>query len=162
MRRAFTFIELTIVIFILAILSLSLALAYQRIQAKIQFDAHISRVTSLFQKARTLSLSTLMVSDTDPTQYYLLHLSEGGMLLDAYGTSGTPKNIETYTFDEGLTFMGTLDVYYYPPYGDVCIGSSCPDDSAAQTSLLFIDETSAYTATFSISEAGGYVEVEEL
>lgn len=163
-RSAFTLIELTIVVIIMAILSVSLALAYQNIQLKVRFDAHVSRIISIFQEARSSSLSNRMIDGTDPTAYYELSLDTTSITLTAYANDTSINEVlDTYTFDSDISLSSSVnDIYYFPPTGEVCI--STPDCGSGDSDLRFILSSSDSTrfTQFDLTTVGGYVDVTQL
>ncbi len=163
-HAAFTFIELIIVVIIMAILSISLAVAYQNVQLKVRFDAHVSTITELFQQARTLSLSTLMINGTDPTYYYALSLGTTSVTLKAYATdTSVTQTLETFTYDSDMRLTSSaIAIYYFPPSGEICIGSASCSSGATEANITFGSRSGTYSTEFTITTAGGYVDVEQL
>lgn len=163
-HAAFTFIELLIVIIIMAVLSISLAVAYQRVQLKVRFDKNVSRITELFQQARTLSLSTLMIEGTDPTYYYVLELDASSVTLSAYASDPSIyETLETFTVDSDMSLTSTASgIYYLPPSGEVCIDAETCDTGTTEAALILSDLTGTYSTVFTLTTAGGYVDVEQV
>lgn len=163
-HAAFTLIEVTIVVIIMAILSVSLALAYQEIQLKVRFDAHVNRITGIFQEARSSSLSNRMIDGTDPTAYYELSLDTTSITLTAYANDPSVNEIlDTYAFDSDITLSSSAnDIYYFPPTGEVCI--STPDCDSGDPDLRFIlgNSDSTRFTQFDLTTVGGYVDVTQL
>jgi type II secretory pathway pseudopilin PulG len=150
------------VIAIVAILSVSLALSFLQLRLNARFSAAKTDVVDLIQKARSLSLSNILVNGGEPTDYYQLTISSSQVTLDAYN-SVDDENIETLTLDSDFSFDTELHVLYFPPYGDVCFNpavdySSC-DHTTIENVTTLSDSSGAKTATFTISPNGGYVEV---
>lgn len=161
-HRAFTFIEMIIVVFILAILSVSLSVAYQKVRLKVRFDANVSTITNLFQKARSLSLATVLVGGTEPVEYYALTITEEEMMLIAQGST-LDDTLGSFTYDADMSITsGDLSIYYFPPYGEVCIGLSTCDSGATEAVLTFDDDSGTYSTEFTLTAVGGFVEVEQV
>lgn len=160
---AFTFIEMMIVVVIMAVLSMSIALAYQKIHLKMRYEANVTALTALFQQARSVSLSTILINGTEPAAYYKLTVQRGYARLDAYAADETTsKLIERVDYDSGMNIStAALFVYYFPPNGEVCLdNSSCT--GAASGSVTFEDTGGTYATQFSVTAAGAYVDVEKL
>lgn len=161
-HAAFTLIEVTIVVIIMAILAVSLALAYQSIQLKVRYDSNVNQIAELFQQARSLSLSSLMINDTDPTYYYILNVDEGAATLTAYSTDTSVNEvIDTFTYDSDMNITTpAIEVYYFPPNGAICFGVYTCTSTDTENSVTFEDSEGTYSTQFTITKAGGYVEVE--
>ena len=166
-RPAFSFVELLVVMMILAILTVALAIAYQRIQLKVRYDANVSSITELFQRARTMSLSTVLINDTEPVEYYLLAVNNHDISLVAQGDT-LSETLDTFEYDADMEMSDELEIYYFPPFGEVCLGVYlCRDSSFTGTvetenTTTFSDRTGAYEAEFTITNTGGFVEVEQI
>lgn len=158
--KAFTLLELLIVIVILALLSLLMAFSFNGIRNSVKFDNAKNDLVNIIQKARSLSLSNILINDTTPTDFYLLTLAPSGATVKAYGinSSGVEVNdtLETLTFETGITLGGTQKVYYFPPYGDVCFSAACSETDTSK-SLTFSSEKESVTIT--IEKSGGYVNI---
>ena len=161
-HAAFTFIEVIIVVIIMAILSISMAVAFQNVQLKVRFDKNVSRITELFQQARTLSLSTLMIDGTDPTYYYALNLGTSSVTLIAYAAdTSVTQTLETFTYDSDMYLNDlAIGIYYFPPSGEICIGAASCASGATEAEITFADRSGTYSTQFTITTAGGYVDVE--
>ncbi|QQR54823.1 prepilin-type N-terminal cleavage/methylation domain-containing protein [Candidatus Peregrinibacteria bacterium] len=163
-KPAFTFIELVIVILIMSVLAVTLALAYQRVQLKVRYDAHVNTITDFFQRARSYSLSTLMVNGAEPTQYYLLEVFEDGINIVAH-SENLSQVLDSYTFDEDIRFQRELEIYYFPPSGELCLGMShCYDPNytgtpSTEQSSILSDASQTYSTEFSITQTGGFIEI---
>ncbi len=166
-RPAFTFIELLIVIIIMAILSVALAISYQRVQLKVRYDAHVNAIVELFQRARSLSLSTLMIDDTEPVEFYYLAVGEGDVVLTAEG-GGLSEELDRFTFDNDIMIDTELEIYYFPPYGDICLGASGCNDPIfvgppeTENVTVLSDASGVYSTEFTITNVGGYVDAVQL
>ncbi len=102
--RAFTFVETVIVISMTAILSVTLAFSMRSLRERASFRDDQTQLVNLLQKARSLSLSNILV-DGNETLFYRFHLSSSGATL--YTTTddaGTPVEsvVEALTFAEGV------------------------------------------------------------
>ena len=163
-HAAFTLIELTIVIIIMAILSVAMAVSCQKVQLKVRYDANVDAITELFQRARSMSLSTLMIDGTDPTYYYELYLDSGSITLTAYSTnSSVYETLDSFDYDAGMDITSLpIGMYYFPPSGEVCIGAASCASGATQASITFEDDTGTHSTSFTITTAGGYVDVVQL
>lgn len=163
-RAAFTFIELIIVIIIMAILSVAMAVAYQKVQLKVRYNANVDAITELFQRARSLSLSTIMIDGTYPTYYYVLNVDEGSATLIAYGTElSITQEIDSFVYDPKMGIrLPAIEIYYFPPSGRVCMGVLSCTSGDTESSVTFEDSTGTYSTEFTITTAGGYVDVEQL
>lgn len=165
-KPAFTFIEVLVVTIIIAILSMAVALSFQGTRDKIAFDNTKNEMVSFVQKARSLSLANLLIEDTYPTEYYKLTINEDGMEIVAYGESGTvSESIDTLELTEGHGIYPYsadvgMPIYYFPPFGDICLTDELSDCDTAGTTREFMLYNAEGTreVEFVISTTGGYLE----
>ncbi len=158
--KAFTLVELLIVIVILAVLCVLLATSYIKLASAARFNNAKTDIVNMIQKARSLALSNILINDDPdyPTEYYVLTLEADEVTIDAYASDGTHESLETLTLDSSFRFSSPIEAYYFPPYGAVCFnGETCADTSTSKTTTL--TDTYSHTATFTIDVNGGYVEV---
>ena len=156
--KAFTLMELLIVIVILAVLSVLLGTSYIKMASAARFNNAKTDIVNMIQKARSLSLSNILINDTEPTDYYVLTLEVGEVSIEAYASDGTSETITSLPLDSSFSFDTSLSVLYVPPYGDVCFDNiACA--STDTTRDLILTDTYGHTATFTIDVNGGYVEV---
>lgn len=161
-RSAFTFIELLITIVVLGIITISLAVSFDATKGKADFRNNQAEMINIFQKARALSLSNVVVDTTNEinTDYYLLDVAEGSITLTAYGSDSIyTTEIDSYTFDDEISLNKNFKVYYTPPYGDICIDdlTSCSTTSKAFTLIGKYGDIE-YEQQYLISIHGGYAE----
>jgi len=155
--KAFTLIELLMVIVLVAVLSVLLVTSFVSLSSNARFNNAKTQIVSMIEKARSLSLSNILINDTEPTDYYKLTLTGGTVTIDAYGSTSN-ESIATLSLDTDFSFTSTLDVYYFPPYGDVCFDASCTDPSTT-AAVVLSNADSTKTATFTFDVNGGYVNV---
>lgn len=156
--RAFSLIELLIVITILAILSTLFVLSYNSIRLQTRFNAQKNEIVRLVEEARSLSLSSIFVNDAEPTNYYLLTLSPSSVSIEAFGDTGS-ETIDSIPIESDMSLDTTLEVFYLPPYGDVCfVSETCPEPQSQSETVTLTSGT--LTASFTIDGNGGYVTVE--
>ena len=159
--RAFTLIELMLVVVIMAILSTALFLTTQRGILKAEFDDQVTEITGLIEKARGYALSNYLVNDLEPAQYYQLHIEATRIRLIAVGESGTnvSETLETLTYESDFRMGGATSIYYFPPNGDVCFTKTCTGTTTYK-SLTFHDPDYTYQTKFTVTKYGGYPEIE--
>jgi Tfp pilus assembly protein FimT len=160
--KAFTLMELIIIIVILAVLSVLLGTSYIKLASAARFNNAKTDIVSMIQKARSLSLSNLLINDDPdyPTDYYLLTIGTSSVSIDAYASDdSTHENLKTLTLDSSFSFSSPIEVYYSPPYGAVCFDDpGCTSTDTEQSTIL--TDTYGHKATFTIDVNGGYVEVQ--
>jgi len=151
-----------IVITIMALLSMAMAFAFSGARDNANFNDQKLAVTNIIQEARGLSLSSILVetaSGDEPAYYYYLAITEDDITLSAVTEDSDTTKINSLTLEEGFEIDQPVDVYYFPPYGDICIGRF--DCSASVTEEVFtLTSEEGREATFTISVYGGYPEVE--
>ncbi|MFA5792410.1 MAG: type II secretion system protein [Candidatus Gracilibacteria bacterium] len=160
-KKAFTLIELMIVITIMAILTMALVFSFGRATLKAKFDDQKMQIINITEEARSRSLSNMLLSGGEETNYYALVIGELTVTLTAYGETQT-EIIDAFNFAEGFS-TETLTAYYFPPYGEVCFeldsDSNCLD-GATERSTVLEDSTGIYSAVVSIDAYSGYASVE--
>lgn len=162
--KAFTLIELLMVIAMIGILSTMFGLSFVKLVADARFKNAKTEIVSMVEKARSLALSNILINDdvTTPTDYYKLTLSGTSVSVDAYADDDvTTENIDTFTLNNGITFAGVIEAYYFTPYGLVCFDT--PDCDSANTDtyrFVTMSDSNGNTATFTIDVNGGYVNVD--
>ncbi len=172
-RPAFTLIEILIVISLLGIISLGLALSFQYGRSRAEFKKAEYQLTNIIQRARELSLSNILITDYAQdfeTDYYQLQIREDGATLTAYGTSPAgelkPYEIEIINLnsDYGLSIDSALNIYYIPPYGEICFtinSANCDySDGVTEKSFILSGQDSIQEKTFRLSIYSAYPEVE--
>jgi len=159
-RAAFTFIELIVVITMMAILATILAVSFQNLRLSSRFNDQKVKIVSLIEGARSQALSNILVNGTAPTSYYLLDIESTAITLTAVAEDATSETLKTLTLDSDMTLATVpLEIYYFPPYGDVCFDSACADTTTISKDFTLSDSTGAKTATFTLNVNGGYVDV---
>ncbi len=159
--RAFTLIELMIVVMIMAILSVALMVTTQRGILKATFDDQVIEITGLIEKARGYALSNYLVNDTEPAEYYRLRVQTGQMSLIAMGETDS-ETLVTLTYEGDCSMSTNTSVYYIPPNGDICFNSSCSSSTTSKTFTFSSDDYDTYQTQFTITKYGGYPELLEL
>jgi type II secretory pathway pseudopilin PulG len=148
------------VIVLVAVLSVLLVTSFVSLSSNARFNNTKTQIVNMIQKARSLSLSNILINDTDPTDYYKLTLTGQTVTIDAYGTVPTnTESIGILNLDTDFSFASTLDVYYFPPYGDVCFNASNCSDSSSTAAVILSNADATKTATFTFDVNGGYVNV---
>jgi prepilin-type N-terminal cleavage/methylation domain-containing protein len=168
-HRAYTLVEVLVVVMITALITVGLALSLSNGRGHAQFKQYQSDITNIIQQARTLSLANILitVSGVDyETDYYELAFAEDSVTLTAYGDSGAVSSeIDSVTFEEsyGIALDAAQTIYYLPPYGEVCFtySSGCDYTTDTDTSkdLVLARENSDQSVTFTVSIYSGYPEV---
>ena len=160
--KAFTFIELLMVITMMGILSVILGLSYTKLQTLTRFKNEKTQIVNMIEKAHSLSLSSILINDTEPTDYYELSITPSTLSLDAYASDGTTtENIDSLSLERDFSFDLSVDIFYFPPYGDVCFDvSTCDSADTSKTREVTLSDSSTDTATFTIDVNGGYVNVD--
>lgn len=156
--KAFTLIELLMVIVLVAVLSVLLVTSFVSLSSNARFNNTKTQIVSMIEKARSLSLSNILINDTEPTDYYKLSLIDGMVTIDAHGPT-LSESIATLSLDIDFSFTTTLDVYYFPPYGDVCFNASDCSDLSTSAEVVLSNADASKTATFIFDVNGGYVNV---
>ena len=159
--RAFTLVELLLAVVIVTVLAMALFTNFSRSILKARFDDQVLAVTSLIEKARSYSLTNVLILDTEAPDYYLLTVTSASVRLDAYGPT-LDEELETVTLDNGFSISnitGSEYAFYFPPEGDICFDT--PDCASGVTEISFDIEDSAgtYSETISIDAYGGYPQV---
>lgn len=149
-KPAFTFVEIVIVILLIAIFASGFALSYENSREKVTFDSDQQRVLSIIQKARNLSLTNLEVNDKQ-ADYYHLAIATSGITLTGYDIDGGTSAIDSVTFSTGIISDRSFSVDYAPPYGEVTINSGGP--------TFIMSDTNGNTSTIRISPNGGFADV---
>jgi prepilin-type N-terminal cleavage/methylation domain-containing protein len=173
-HRAFTLVEIVIVIMIVAIISVALALSFTESKKHAEFKQVKADVTNIIQQARSLSLANILIdgsgSNQFETDYYLLDFQVDSLTLTAYGTDSHDHPIDSeidsleFTSSTGIELDAAVDVYYVPPYGEVCFSyaSGCDYDADTDTSkeLNLTRDGSDQSASITISIYSGYPEID--
>ncbi len=116
----------------------------------------------LMQKARGSALSSVLVEDPDgvadsePVAYYKLSIQTNAITLTAVSTSFAAE-IESLSFENGITLSPVIEVYYFPPYGEVCFDVACTDKTTQYKNFTLQDATGE-DVTYRISRHGGHPE----
>lgn len=163
-HRAFTLIEIIIVIMVVAILSTGLALSFSNGRGQAAFKDAQYQITNIIQEARALSLSNVLIEDTGvEADYYLLDITASELTLTAYGmgeSAAVEHEIQSVTLSDGVEIDSGLQVYYIPPYGDLCFTyAGICNYTTTESSFTLIRENSDQTATFTLSIYSGYPEI---
>lgn len=153
---AFTLIELVIAIAIIGVLSVILATRFTQGISRAKFENQVVGVVRILEEARAYSLSNYLVNDTEPTEYYLLAITETGATLEAYGETEV-ETLSSFTLNDEFEISEPYDIYYYPPYGEICI-TSC-GNGITEVDFDLDDYTGGNQAVFVVSIYGGYPEV---
>lgn len=159
-HSGFTLIELTIVILIIAILSLGLLTQFKGATEKARFKAQAQNVLRIMQNARSMSLTRKLIADS-PVEYYKLDVTEDFVNLAAVAEDGSPEQLEYYEFENGYAMDSDFSAYFFSPSGSLCFTdelSSC-DSAGTEESVRFETETGALSATFTLNINGSYPEL---
>lgn len=167
-RLAFTLLEVTIVILIMAIMTATLAWAFRRSQVRSQFDAQVTEIVGLFQEARALSLSQVIVNGTDPADHYILTVEQNELRLEAAYDSGS-ETLDNISLDYNwfISLNGqeaaeeAIEFFYYPPEGDICIAGDCSNNAETAAVFYLVDDENELSTQFTVSVFGGYPELLE-
>lgn len=139
----------------MALISIAMALSFSGAKDRANFNEAEIEMLDLIQKARGSALSSVLVG-TDPVDYYELDFEESGITLTAVSETGTSEEIDGITFEPGITISTAFEVYYFPPYGDVCFSSGCSDTVEGKNFTL--ESNIGESVTYRISRYGGYPE----
>ena len=146
---AFTFVEIVIVMLLIAMFSAGFSISYSNSQKKTTFDSDQNKTLSIIQKARNLSLTNLEVNSKQ-ADYYRLSIATSGLTLTGYDIDGGTSSIDSVTFSTGITSNTSFSVDYAPPYGEVTINSGGP--------TFIMSDTNGNTSTITISAFGGFAD----
>jgi prepilin-type N-terminal cleavage/methylation domain-containing protein len=167
-KPAFTFIELMVSTAIIAIISVTTALTIQTTRVRSAFRNYETQIVHLAQQARSASLSNLRIGGLEDIEsseeviHYQLAIRGAGVQLNAVGETLVEElGIVNIADDPSIEIGPIFDVYYFPPYGDVCFNPSCtPDPITEKTFTINSIYTDIYTE-ITIDVYGGFPEVEE-
>ncbi|MFA5854983.1 MAG: type II secretion system protein [Candidatus Gracilibacteria bacterium] len=168
--RAFTLIELLIVMTIMAFLSVALAVSFSGANQKAAFDDQKLQLINLIQTARSRSFSNVLSEDGRPTEYYLLIIMPTFAAVEAHysDTESDFEVLDKFTYGSGYEASGSaagpelMKVYYTPPNGEVCFGSSCPatSDVTPEQTITFRNKAHTLSTTITVDLYGGFADVE--
>lgn len=158
-QAAFTLIELVIAMVILAVLSIALVARFENATLKAHFNDQVNNVLRLIEETRANSLSNYLILDTEPTDYYILNIENGQVIVEAHGPT-LDEELERYTLESGFEISDNKEIFYYPPYGEICIG--LPDCSTGESEFSFTlsDTSGTYSQNITISVFGGYPDLD--
>ncbi len=161
--RAFTLIELTIAIVIIAILTVALATSFYNGNLSARFNDERTKVVNVLEEARGYSLGSILIDETEPTDYYLITVSSSGITLDAYGPT-LDELKSSYYLEDGFNIddiTGSEYIFYFPPNGEICFET--PDCSSTLTEISFTlnDDTGTYSQLIKVNKFGGYPELND-
>lgn len=160
--RAFTLIELMLVIVILAISSAALLVNFRSASQKALFEDQLSNIVNVIEKARSYSLTNYLVNDFEPAEYYLLTIADNSISIEAYADyGGTHETLEEYDLPIGFeTTAADDEIFYFPPYGQVCLTYSCTMAGFTKYSFTVSSSDGSLTQTITITTHGGFAEFE--
>jgi prepilin-type N-terminal cleavage/methylation domain-containing protein len=168
--RAFTLIELLIVMTIMAFLSVALAVSFSGANQKAAFDDQKLQLINLIQTARSRAFSNMLSSSGEPTEYYVLLITPTFAQVEAHysDTASDFAVLDKFTYASGYEASGLvpgpelMKVYYTPPTGEVCFGSLCPTTSDATTekTVIFKNKAGTLSITITVDRYGGFADVE--
>lgn len=157
-RPAFTLIEVIVVVVIVALISSSLAIVTSRSRSKALFKDTEVQLTHLIQEARSSALSNLEI-DNESASYYLLELSTSSATLTGYNELLTSTELDSLTYESGITLDDDYEIYYFPPDATVCFTAACSESYTYITMTLSSTGTD-YESSITVSSFGGFPEVE--
>ncbi len=161
-RPAFTFAETMIVISMTAILSVSLAFSMRNLRERAAFRDDQTKLVALLQKARSLALSNILV-EGNTTLFYRFHLeSTGATLYATVDDAGTPTEtaLESLTFQDNVNTPNDVEIFYFPPDGEICFNVDCTW-TEAETSFTLQTADSKYVTEFTVDIYGGFPDVQD-
>ena len=162
-QPAFTLIELTISICIIAILSVGVAINFKSSILKANFDDEVLQIVDLFEQAHSYSLTNFLVNDTEPPEYYLVSVSSSRVVLKALG--GSEESIlETVILDDNFfirDITGSQKTYYFPPTGEICFDSEECDSGINEISFTIVDRSQEYSQEMTLNKYSGVLELVE-
>jgi len=171
-HRAFTLVEILIVIMITGIVSVGLAISFSGGRDQAAFKEAQSDITNIIQEARALSLANILIegrANDFETDYYHLAVATDGITLTAYGVDAHDVVIDTEVnsieidSEANLEISEALDIYYVPPYGEICFsysgGCVFTSQPTEESFSLLRDGGASQEVTFTLSIYSGYPEV---
>jgi prepilin-type N-terminal cleavage/methylation domain-containing protein len=176
-QPAFTLIEVTIVVVIMAVLTVALALSFTGARTRATFTDQQLQVVNIIQKARGLSLSNSLDSRDNVIDYYRLYVDSLAPTITLSSITTTDAGLEveqevdSVELEEGFQIIildedgdpsGDWDfaACYIPPYGEIQFGFGCSDRDT-EMSFALSNSTIDREVTITISVHGGYPEVTE-
>lgn len=157
-KPAFTLIEILIVVILMAILTMTVAVSFDRSHDKAVFRDNQTEIINIFQKARSLAISNLL-TEGDEALYYLVEITEDFIYLWTEGAAGGSEELARFYYDDDITVEPALEIFYFTPYGDVCFDIGCTDTDTEKTFTISSTSNTGYTATISISTFSGLPEL---
>ncbi len=166
--RAFTLIELAIVILIIAILTVALASSFFRGNLSARFNDQLTQVVQILEEARGYSLGSTLIEDSsspgtyEPAEHYRITIGSNQITLDAVGPT-IVTNIKTVTIEPGFVMRDitpTDRIFYFAPDGEICFDTYLCDSGITRMSFILSDSTNTYTQTIRINQFGGYPELD--
>ena len=167
-KPAFNLIELLITTTVVAILATVAAFSFSGAKNGATFNDQKTKVVDMLQQARSYSLSNVLVDSGtgEATDYYRLDIGENTLTLTAVGTSGTISATELDSIElldgyriEFSSGAPDLEIYYFPPYGEICFSASNCSDSTTEKSFV-LSGPDEREATITLNVFAGYPEVE--
>jgi type II secretory pathway pseudopilin PulG len=153
--------EMMIAITIIAILTVTLAYSFSAARDSANFKDQKLQILNIVQEARSLSLSSMLTEGGEVVEHYELAIESDVIRLEARGGNGGRTEINRVEFENGFEILsGDHEIYYIPPYGEVCIDDTPPCDGNTTEASFILQSPSGQEATFTISKYGGYAEVE--
>ena len=162
-QSAFTLYEIIIVIMMIAVVSVGLAISFGGTKTKVEFEAYETEIVNIMQVARGKSLANTLVGEDEETDYYLLDVNTDGMSLTAYGVdygesgAADPIEISSFTLEDGYEINREFEVYYFPPYGELCFEVDCSGTSSSKQ-FRIDSPNSEYFTRYLLNLHGGYPE----
>lgn len=161
-RRAFTLIEMLLVVSMTAIIAVTMSFSIRNVQERATFKEHQQEIVAIFQTARTLALSNLLL-DGQVAEFYVIEVASNYMTLNAGFADGSGQSIEVLEFDEEFeadTGVDSATFYYFPPAGEVCFVYTCDSGSTSKT-ISLLSTQADYETEITIDIYGGYPEINE-
>lgn len=157
-KKAFTLLELMIVITIMAILTMALVFSFNNATLKAKFDNEKTKITNIVAQARSKSFSNILLESGEVAEYYLLTIDTTKSTLTAVNET-TSEIIDTFDYETGIFITDKIEVYYFPPYGEVCFDIDCVSTEESISTRL-TDNNSVYMSTISIYQGSGRLNLE--
>ena len=155
--RAFTLIEVFIIVFIISIVTVSMALGFGETRDRAEFKDIETELISLMQNARNLGFSSLY-TDGVAVDYYELSFATYSATLTGYDTSeGTSTVIDSIDLAGDYRINSTFTITYTPPDGEISIS----DGSSSKDFTIYKENSPLYTIIRVSVFGGGYPEIVE-
>lgn len=155
--RAFTLIEVFIIVLIVSIVTVSMALGFGENRDRAEFKSYETELISLMQEARNLGFSNLSVDGVN-IDYYVLSFETSAVTLTGFDESAaTSTVVNSIELSADYRINSTFDITYTPPDADISIS----DGSSSKDFTIYKENSPLYTIIRVSVFGGGYPEIVE-